>query len=200
MIGPLLPNAPGATATHALQAGSPAIDAGTCTDHDGTTVATDQRGVTRPQGSTCDVGAFELEPTAPVHATGFYAPIGETDSVFVPDGTVPSPSPDTVWNLATGGSTIPLKFNLYEYDGGPEITSTAGIGFGATTVACPSVSEGDDPVDFTATGSTSLRYDTTEGLFIQNWKTRKAGRDTCYLVSVSFADDSALFAFIRLHR
>ncbi|MFO7692739.1 MAG: PxKF domain-containing protein [Vicinamibacterales bacterium] len=200
MIGPLLPNVPGTTATHALLAGSPALDTGSCTDHDDAVVTTDQRGVARPQGSACDVGAFELEATAPVHATGFYPPIGESNSVFVPDGTAPSPGPDTVWNLATGGSTIPLKFNLYEYDGGPEITSTADIVFGATTVACPSGGEGDDPVDFTTTGSTSLRYDATEGLFIQNWKTRKAGRDTCYLVSVSFADDSALFAFIRLHR
>lgn len=200
MIGPLLPNAPGVTATHALMAGSPALDAGSCTDHDDAVVTIDQRGVARPQGSACDVGAFELEATAPFHATGFYAPIGESSSVFVPDGTAPSPGPDTVWNLATGGSTIPLKFNLYEYDGGPEITSTADIVFDATTFACPSGGEGDDPVDFTTTGSTSLRYDATEGLFIQNWKTRKAGRDTCYRVSVSFADDSALFAFIRLHR
>jgi hypothetical protein len=200
LIGPLAPNAPGATATHALRAGSPALDTGSCTDHDGASVTSDQRGVARPQGSACDVGAFELEATAPVHATGFYPPIGESNSVFAPDGMAPSPGPDTVWNLATGGSTIPLRFNLYAYDGGPEITSTADIVFDVTTVVCPSGTEGEDPVDFTTTGSTSLRYDEAEGLFIQNWQTRRTGRDTCYLVSVSFADDAALFAFVRLHR
>lgn len=45
----------GPTQTMALLAGSPAIDAGnseTCTE-------TDQRGVTRPQGEACDVGAYE---------------------------------------------------------------------------------------------------------------------------------------------
>src|SRR5262249_5298893 len=51
----------GPTDTQALHAGSPAIDAGypgapgpgpACT-------ATDQRGVVRPQGSACDIGAFE---------------------------------------------------------------------------------------------------------------------------------------------
>jgi hypothetical protein len=47
----------GPTATHALLAGSPAIDAGTS---DGCP-ATDQRGVTRPQGEACDMGSFERE-------------------------------------------------------------------------------------------------------------------------------------------
>ena len=39
----------------ALGAGSPAIDAG----NDGTCASTDQRGVIRPQGSHCDIGAYE---------------------------------------------------------------------------------------------------------------------------------------------
>jgi uncharacterized repeat protein (TIGR01451 family) len=41
--------------------GSPAIDAGT---NDGCP-ATDQRGVTRPQGPRCDIGAFERAVTPP---------------------------------------------------------------------------------------------------------------------------------------
>ena len=61
-LGPLALNAPGATATHALLAGSPAIDAGVCTDLQGNTVTDDQRGVPRPQGPTCDMGAYELGP------------------------------------------------------------------------------------------------------------------------------------------
>jgi hypothetical protein len=52
-------NAPGTTATHALLSGSPAIDAGDC---NGGAITTDQRGVSRPQGAACDIGAFELEP------------------------------------------------------------------------------------------------------------------------------------------
>ena len=55
----------GPTQTIALLSGSPAIDAippgiNGC----GTTIATDQRGVSRPQGPGCDIGAFEL--VAPV--------------------------------------------------------------------------------------------------------------------------------------
>jgi hypothetical protein len=51
-----LQNNGGLTATDALLAGSPAIDAaGNCPPP-----TTDQRGVTRPQGAACDIGAFEL--------------------------------------------------------------------------------------------------------------------------------------------
>ncbi len=54
-----LANNGGPTQTHALLVGSPAIDTGIgqgC-------LATDQRGVTRPQGSACDRGAFEFDGT-----------------------------------------------------------------------------------------------------------------------------------------
>ena len=50
----------GATWTHALLAGSPAIDAG----DDAACPATDQRGVPRPQGPACDIGSYELRPGA----------------------------------------------------------------------------------------------------------------------------------------
>ncbi len=49
----------GPTLTHALNPGSPAIDAGSCTDMRGDPVTEDQRGVLRPRGATCDIGAFE---------------------------------------------------------------------------------------------------------------------------------------------
>lgn len=64
-LGALEVATPALTATHALLESSPAINAGTCTDPDGATVAGDQRGVTRPQGGLCDIGAYELEGVAP---------------------------------------------------------------------------------------------------------------------------------------
>ena len=57
LLGPLADNG-GFTQTHALGAGSSAIDAG---DPD-FCPATDQRGVARPIGSGCDIGAYEYEP------------------------------------------------------------------------------------------------------------------------------------------
>jgi hypothetical protein len=56
LLGPLADNG-GPTQTHALQPDSPAIDAAVeCPPP-----ATDQRGVSRPQGDACDIGSFELE-------------------------------------------------------------------------------------------------------------------------------------------
>jgi hypothetical protein len=56
-LGPLQDN-DGPTMTHALGAGSIAIDHIPALDCG---VTTDQRGVTRPQGDACDVGAVEME-------------------------------------------------------------------------------------------------------------------------------------------
>jgi len=47
------------TATHALLPGSVAIDAAACIAPDDDESLTDQRGVERPQGTACDVGAYE---------------------------------------------------------------------------------------------------------------------------------------------
>ena len=55
LLGPLQNNG-GFTQTMALLPGSPAIDAG----DDANCPATDQRGVTRPFGSHCDIGAYEF--------------------------------------------------------------------------------------------------------------------------------------------
>ena len=69
VLGPLQDNG-GPTYTHALMAGSPAIDAippADCTwDDDGdpatpeVPLSRDQRGVARPQGGNCDIGAYEV--------------------------------------------------------------------------------------------------------------------------------------------
>jgi hypothetical protein len=58
-LGPLQDNG-GGTQTHALLPGSVAIDV---IPADMCEVDEDQRGVTRPQGDACDVGAFEVEVT-----------------------------------------------------------------------------------------------------------------------------------------
>jgi predicted outer membrane repeat protein len=62
-LGPLQDN-DGPTETRALVPGSVAIDMipeEDCLDADVAPLTTDQRGVARPQGPACDVGAFELE-------------------------------------------------------------------------------------------------------------------------------------------
>jgi hypothetical protein len=63
-LGPLQENG-GPTQTHALGAGSVAIDqipVVDCVDAEGEPLSTDQRGEPRPGGTMCDVGAFEVQP------------------------------------------------------------------------------------------------------------------------------------------
>jgi CSLREA domain-containing protein len=56
LLGPLALNG-GPARTHALGAGSPALDAASAAD----CPMTDQRGVARPQGPGCDIGSYERE-------------------------------------------------------------------------------------------------------------------------------------------
>jgi hypothetical protein len=90
LLNALTVNAPGTTATHSLQATSPAVDMADAGC--GGSLATDQRGVTRPQGTACDVGAYELRywmltaaksgaGTGTVTATGINCGGDCTDSV-----------------------------------------------------------------------------------------------------------------------
>jgi hypothetical protein len=77
LLAPLALNG-GSTPTHALILGSPAIDAGSaliCSDVP--VNEADQRGVSRHQGDSCDIGAFEYDLT-PLQKTGpARAPAGE---------------------------------------------------------------------------------------------------------------------------
>jgi hypothetical protein len=63
----------GTTGTLVPQSGSPAIDAGPvsgCIDQNLATLTTDQRGVVRPIGSKCDLGAVEVEPKGDANGDG----------------------------------------------------------------------------------------------------------------------------------
>jgi parallel beta-helix repeat protein len=67
MLGPLQGNG-GPTLTHALLFGSPAIEAGSpATPGSGGSAceSSDQRGVARPQGARCDIGAYEAPAIKP---------------------------------------------------------------------------------------------------------------------------------------
>ena len=69
LLGPLQSNG-GATPTRALLRGSPAVDAAGpgCP-------ATDQRGVARPQGPACDIGAYEADGSEPAAALPLTVPV-----------------------------------------------------------------------------------------------------------------------------
>src|SRR5215217_4663302 len=138
----------------------------------------------------------------PWDATGFYSPVGTDHSVFVqPPDTLPTVNDTGYWNTLKGGSTVPLKFNLFV--GGTEKTTTSGIAFQAQKLSkCESDGTAvGEPVDFTTTETTSLRYSGTPGVdgqFIQNWKTSKVTAETCYRTTVTLDDGSSIYAFFKL--
>ena len=92
---------------------------------------------------------------------GFYQPVGVANSTFIPAGStpqLPAATSTTVWNVAKGGSTIPLKFNVFA--GTVEKTSTSDIsGFTAVKLTACATGSSEDVVEFVTSGNTVLRYE-----------------------------------------
>ncbi|MEX1253947.1 MAG: choice-of-anchor Q domain-containing protein [Dehalococcoidia bacterium] len=107
-LGPLADNG-GPTQTHALLAGSPAID----TADDSACPETDQRGVARPQDgdddgtAACDIGAFELEGAAEPTPTATEQPPDGNANV---DVTVSDDSPEV-------GDTVDISVAVTDDEG-----------------------------------------------------------------------------------
>ena len=100
-----------------------------------------------------------------------------------------------VYNVVKGGSTVPLKFEVFA--GATELTTTSVVkSFVQTLISC-GTSTVLDEIEVVSTGGTSLRYDTTGGQFIQNWQTPKAP-GACYRVTLTTQDNSTLVAFFKL--
>jgi hypothetical protein len=100
-----------------------------------------------------------------------------------------------VYNTVKGGSTVPLKFEVFA--GGTELTTVSSVkSFVQTSISC-STSAVLDEIEVVSTGGTSLRYDSTGGQFIQNWQTPKAA-GSCYKVTMTTQDGSSLIAYFKL--
>ena len=172
----------GPTWTAALVPGSPAINSGNnslAVDENNNPLTTDQRGPGFPRivGGTVDIGAFE---TASMYSfSGFLQPVENLPIV----------------NLATGGSSIPVKFSL----GGNHGLNIFAAGYpGSTQVACDS-SEPSATIDETSTaGASSLTYDPVTDQYKYIWKTERTWRGSCRLLVVRLndgAEHTAKFKF-----
>jgi predicted outer membrane repeat protein len=99
LLAPLADNG-GPTPTMALQSGSPAIDAGSATS----CPPTDQRGLTRPQASGCDIGAVEVVVQLDVEPR--LIAIDEGDATLVVSGVGFTAGSTVLWN----GQVLPTTF------------------------------------------------------------------------------------------
>jgi hypothetical protein len=173
-----VPAEPTCTATDALSGFASCVVSGYATTvgtHPLIATATDNAGNT----STATASYTVL----PWIRSGFYQPVS------MDTGT------NRVVNTVKNGSTVPLKFELFA--GSTELTNLSAVtGLIARQVSCSNASL-LDPVDVLATGGTSLRYDTTAGQFIYNWKTpSKSG--LCLDVTMLIADGSGITAHFQL--
>jgi predicted outer membrane repeat protein len=172
-LGALADNG-GSTQTMALLPGSAAIDAG----DDSACPTTDQRGVVRPQGAHCDMGAYEAI---------VYQFVGFTSPVDNPP----------VMNIAKAGQTIPLKWRLLYSDGTP-VTNLADVTVTAASLAC-SAGTSPDQVDEYATGESGLQ-NLGDGYYQWNWKTPKSYANSCKTLNLDLGEGAsnehtALFQF-----
>lgn len=121
----------GRTKTHALLAGSPAIDGGDptgCRDAGGTPLARDQRGHPRPFGLSCDIGALEegcTDTIPPAQGNVLWA----TRDVFDVRLTFPA-APATQWRIYRDPSKLGIRLSPVL----PDVTSTEYVDPGAISV------------------------------------------------------------------
>jgi hypothetical protein len=137
--------------------------------HSLTATAYDIAGNSKVESLTYTVAAWTLK--------GFYQPVDMNG----------------VLNVVKGGSTVPLKFEVFA--GSTELTDTAIVSTPTKQVTC--TAPGEDTIEVLATGGTSLRYDTVAGQFIFNWQTPKLP-GKCYSVTMTTQDGSSITALFKL--
>lgn len=125
---------------------------------------------------------LRLASSTPSTLKGFFQPVDMSAS-------------SVVWNTVKGGSTVPLKFQIFV--GTTEVKDTSFVVQPLTAVRVPCASGTTDDVGLTATGATSLRYDSTGGQFVYNWQTPKSP-GSCYTVTVTTTDGSSISANFQL--
>ena len=171
-----LQNNGGPTQTVALLSTSAAVDAiplSYCTDTNGNPIATDQRGITRPQGSACDMGAFELMPSALYGVCLLYDPTKAVHSA----------------------ASIPVKLQLC--DGSGNDLSSTGITVHAVSVTLTSFSISGAVEDSgSANPDSDFRFDSTLGItggYIFNLKTTGLSTGT-YSLNFTVTGDSFVYS------
>jgi len=140
--------------------------------HTVTASATDKAGNEGTDSATYSVDAWAIN--------GFYRPVDMGG----------------ILNTVKGGSTVPLKFEVFA--GSTELTDVDFVkpAFTIARTACYSATT--DAIEVVSdTGSTAVRYDSVAGQFIKNWQTPKQP-GACYAVTMTTDDGSTITANFKL--
>jgi YDG domain/MBG domain (YGX type) len=103
-----------------------------------------------------------------------------------------------VYNTVKGGSTVPLKFEVFRAGDTTELSDTSIVNQPLMTAQINCSNGAEDSIESLAsTNGNGLRYDVTGGQFIFNWQTpKKPG--ACYRVTVETKDGSSISALFKL--
>jgi len=96
-----------------------------------------------------------------------------------------------ITNTAKAGSSVPVKWQLPNGNGGFISDLGAVISIKFQQMACSNFANTlTDPVETTATGNTGLRYDFTSNQYVYNWQTSKIWAGKCYTLNLTLNDGS----------
>lgn len=115
---------------------------------------------------------------------------------YVTSGFLPPVSNAPTVNTGKAGKTYPLKWQLQQANG-QYVTSLSAIqSVVVSPQSCSAFSTDPTSSDTaTATGGTSLRYDSTNNQYVYNWQTSSTG---CYSIAVTLTGGQRLIAFFKL--
>jgi glycerophosphoryl diester phosphodiesterase len=153
-------------------------------------------------GNHPDVAKAGRDAVYPLTPVGFRPPVRD-GLVTAPGAPAPLADDSTSWHVARSGSTVPLKFGVYDEGTGAELVTLIGAVETVRVFSIPGCSGpagAELPYPSLSSGDAGLRYDPAAGYFMLNWKTPRVAGDACYRVTMTARDGTALHAFIQARR